>query len=344
VKYNAIVDATYSGPAGEIINGTPVFSAIAQALVIIPEANAAPFLIFIKDGIYYEKLSIDKPNVHFTGESRDGTILRYDAHGDSRSPDGEPYGTRGSFTLRITAPGFQAANLTIENSFDYPGNAALTDDDPAKIRNPQAVAVFTSRDSDKAVFRNCVLRGYQDTLFTDAGRHYFYQCQILGHVDFIFGAGQAVFDECEIISRNRRQKNPTGYITAPSTKASMPFGFYFSNCRFLKETTDLPANSVRLGRPWHPNADSRVSGSIVFKNCFMDDHIGSEGYAPISSRDSTGQRIWYEVKDDSRFFEFGSIGPGALTSTSRPTLDSLAARWYHKSNVLNGWEPLAQSR
>ncbi len=198
---------------------------------------------------------------------------------------------------------------------------------------------MTADKCDRAVFINCKISGYQDTLFTNAGRSYFYQCQILGHVDFIFGAGQSVFEECEIVSRNRQNKNPTGYITAPSTPIAYPFGFLFTNCRLIKENSSLPKKSVRLGRPWHPGADLSISGSTVFANCFMDDHIGPKGYARISSRDSDGNRIWFDLKPDSRFFEYGSYGPGAINSPERPVLEESTMKWYSVRNVLNGWVP-----
>lgn len=344
VAQNAIVDAKYSGKPGAITDGTPRFATISAALASIPAGNTEPFIIHIKNGRYYEKLRVDRANVHFIGESRDGTVITYNASGDTPVPRGGTYGTRGSFTLQIAAPDFRAENLTIENCFDYPANAAKPDDDPTKVQNPQAVALMTTEGSDRTVFCNCMIKGFQDTLFADAGRHFFYGCRILGHVDFIFGAGQAVFKSCEIVSRNRQGKNPTGYVTAPSTLISYPFGFLFTDCRFLKETPDLPAGSVRLGRPWHPGADPRAEGSAVFIRCFMDDHIGPEGYARISARDSTGQRIWFEVKADSRLFEFGSYGPGAIKNPNRPTLNEKEMVWYTAANVLNGWLPKCSVR
>jgi pectinesterase len=341
---NAIVDAKYSGKPGALVGGTPQFATIGAALASVPKTNTQPFVIFIKNGKYDEKLIIDRAYVQFIGESREGTIITHSDCGDTPAPSGGTYGTQGSFTLQIAAPNFRAENLTIENGFDYPANAAKADDDPTKAQNPQAVAVMTTPGSDRAVFCNCVLKGYQDTLFANAGRHYFHGCRILGHVDFIFGAGQAVFENCEIVSRNREGKDPTGFVAAPSTTIAYPFGFLFMNCRLVKETPDLPTGSVRLGRPWHPAADPRAEGGAVFVNCFMDDHLGPEGYAPISARDSTGQRIWFEVKADSRFFEFGSYGPGAIKSPKRPILDGKEVAWYSATNVLNGWTPNCSTR
>ena len=338
-SYSVVVDCQHSDEPGAIIDGKPTFKTIKEALNTAEGKVDSPFIIYIREGYYYEKISIDFNHIHFVGEDRDNTVITYDATADSRDSDGTRYETRGSFTFRITKPDFRAENLTIENSFDYPGNAAKSDDDPTKIKNIQAVAVMTTVDSDRTIFRNCIIRGYQDTLFPDAGRHYFYQCDIMGHVDFIFGAGQAVFENSNIISRNRENKNPTGYITAPSTPINYPFGFLFIDCCLIKETPDIPTGSVRLGRPRHPSADPRASGSAVFIKCYRDDHLGPIGYAPISSRDSTGQRIWFEVEKNSRFFEYGCYGPGAIKSSSRPVLSKNAAAWYTISNVLNGWIP-----
>lgn len=340
IAQNAVVEAKYSGKPGVLVEGAPRFATIGAALAAVPQDNAQPFIILIKAGRYDEKLIVDRPFVHLVGESRDGTIITHADCGDTPAPQGGKLGTQGSFTLQIAAPDFRAENLTIENGFDYDANAAKADDDPTKAQNPQAVALMTAAASDRAVFCNCVIKGFQDTLYADAGRHYFHGCRILGHVDFIFGAGQAVFENCEIVSRDRKGKDPTGFITAPSTPMAYPFGFLFMNCRLLKETPDLPAGSVRLGRPWHPGGDPRVEGSAVFVRCFMDDHFGPEGYAAISARDSTGQRIWFEVKPDSRFFEFESHGPGAMQSAKRPTLNEKEAGYYSAANVLNGWSPL----
>ena len=336
---NAIVDAKYAGKSGALAGGKPQFAKISDALASVPKTNARPFVIYIKDGRYDEKIIVDRAHVHLIGESRDATIITHDDCGDTPAPGGGTLGTQGSFTLQIRAPDFRAENLTIENGFDYAANAAKPDDDPTKVKNPQAVAVMTTGESDRAIFCNCAIKGFQDTLFADAGRHYFFQCHLSGHVDFIFCAGQAVFERCDIFSRDRPGKNPTGYVTAPSTLMAQPYGFLFVDCRLQKETPALLVGSVRLGRPWHPGADPHVEGSAVFIRCYMDDHIGPEGYAAISALDSTGERIWFDVKADSRFFEYGSYGPGAIKSVKRPTLDEKTRAWYSAANVLNGWLP-----
>ena len=166
--YQAIVFAGYSGQSGALVDGIPTFASIEEALQIVPSNNETAFVIYIRNGRYHEKLSVDKSHIHFMGESRDETIISYDATGDTPGPDGKPYGTWGCSTLQINATNFHAENLTIENGFDYPANAAKAVNDPTKVRHPQAVAVMTACGSDQTVFRNCKIVGYQDTFFANA--------------------------------------------------------------------------------------------------------------------------------------------------------------------------------
>jgi polygalacturonase len=308
--YAAIVDARFTGSEGDVSSGAPMFRSIGSALTALPANGAARAVVFIRNGRYHEKLTVDRPRVTLLGESRDGAVLTFDAAADTPTPTGGTYGTRGSFTLRIVAPDFRAENMTIENAFDYPANVAKPDGDKTKVKNMQGVALMTDLGSDRAVFANVKISGFQDTLFPNSGRSYFHRAEIWGNVDFIFGAGQVVFDDCDIISRDRNSATNNGYVTAPSTKADQPFGFLFVNSRLKKEKATMPANSVTLGRPWHPFADASVNSAAAFIDCWMDDHIGARGWDRMSSVDSTGTRTWYEPAN-ARFYEFGTKGPGA---------------------------------
>ncbi|HEX2210186.1 MAG TPA: pectinesterase family protein, partial [Longimicrobium sp.] len=236
---DAVVDARHGGADGAVVAGTPTYRTIGAALAAAPADGREAFVVAVRDGRYREKLSIQKPNIHLIGESRDGTVLTYDVAAGHISPGGWPYGTRGSWTLHVAAPGFRLERMTVENAFDFMGNAAKPDSDSTKLRGTQAVAVMLDEGSDRAVFRDCRLSGHQDTLFPNAGRSYFQHCEILGSVDFIFGAGRAVFDDCDIVSRDRGSVRNNGYITAPSTRISQPYGFVFVRSRLRKETPGM---------------------------------------------------------------------------------------------------------
>ena len=311
---------------------------LAAALDAAPTNSKTPYVIFLKAGRYHEKLVVDKPNIHLVGEGRARTIVTFDAAADTPAPEGGTYGTRGSFTIKVTAPGFGAQSITFENAFDYLANMRKADTDPTKYRNPQGVAVMLDSASDRAVFRDCNIKGNQDTLFPNAGRSYFEDCTISGHVDFIFGAGIAVFEQCIIVSVDRGRATDNGYIVAPSTNVDQPYGFVFFNSRLVKDSPGMTPRSVHLGRPWHPAADSTAVGSAVFINTWMADHIGSAGWVRMSSLNAAGQRIWFEPAA-ARLFEYGSHGPGALITPTRRQLPASELARYNLDSIFNGWNP-----
>jgi pectinesterase len=336
--YTAIVDARLDGADSTLVNGVPAFHTIAAALSSTPVSGGARLAIFVKNGRYREKITVDRPRVSIIGESRDSTILTFDAAAGTPTPLGGTYGTRGSFTLRIVAPDFRGERLTIENAFDYLANAAKPDSDRTKLRDAQAVALMLDLGSDRASFENVRITGHQDTLFPNAGRSYFHRCIVSGSVDFIFGAGQAVFDDCDIISRDRHSATNNGYVTAPSTSARMEFGLVFIRSRLKKETSAMTRASVVLGRAWHPYGDPDANGSAVFIDCWMDDHIGEKGWDRMSSVDSTGGRTWWEP-ESARFFEYRSSGPGAVSTPRRRVLSAAEAARFTLANILSGWVP-----
>jgi pectinesterase len=346
-RYQAVVDAKCAGKDSAVVDGVATFHTIGAALRTVPGENARTFVIFIRDGRYKEKLVVQKPNVTFLGESRDGTVLTWDDAAGTPVRPGEEihgaehgtHGTRNSYTLRVAAVDFRAERMTIENGFDFNANAAKPAGDPTKLGGTQGVAVMTYDGADRTAFVDVRLVGYQDTAFPNVGRHYFYHCEILGHVDFIFGAGQAVFEDCDIVSRDRGSQTDNGYVVAPSTEVAKPYGFLFLRSRLKKETPSLAKGSVALGRPWHPGARATAVGSAVFVDCWMDDHISAKGWERMSSVDSvSGVRYWF-APEAARFLEYGSTGPGAVASPTRRVMTDGDLRTYSPARVLDGWVP-----
>ena len=339
LPWSAIVDGKYTGASGETAGTSlPVFRTIGDALTAQSVNGSVRTIIFIRNGRYREKLTIDRPRVTLRGESRDGVVITFDAASDTPAPGGGTYGTRGSYTLRIVAPDFRAERLTIENAYDYAGNAAKSDSDRTKYKNPQGVALMTDLGSDRASFIDVTILGNQDTLFTNSGRTWFYKCRIEGNVDFIFGAGQTLIEECDIVSRDRGSKTNNGYVAAPSTNVAQLFGLVFLKSRLLKQNASMAAASVSLGRSWHPFADPLAVGSAVFIDCYLDDHIAAKGWDRMSSVDSTGTRVWYEP-ESARFFEFQSTGPGAATSSARRQLAAKDVEQYRAHRMFGDWKP-----
>ena len=277
------------------------------------------------------------------GQSPEDTIISYDLYA-GYIPHGEvqSIGTYNTATMEINSADFYAENLTIANSFDYPAIEKLDDTDAGKVSGKQAVALKVGVNANRSTFNNIIIKGYQDTLFIDGGVSYFYNSKIYGHVDFIFGAGNALFEKSTIINlpRNRPFKH-TGFITAPSTLSEQEYGLTFIECRFEKDE-GVSDKSVPLGRPWHPTtqfkdgryANPNAIGQSVFIRSFLDSHITDEGWTSMhgTARDGTKSDIFYP--QDARFFEYKNYGPGAKTAHERRQLTAEQANRYNKEKII----------
>jgi pectinesterase len=226
-------------------DGTGDFRNVAEAIEKCRALMDFKRVIYIKKGIYKEKLEIPSTltNVVLIGESRDSTIITYDDHANINN-----MGTFRSYTLKVSGQQITLIDLTIEN------NAAQLG---------QAVALFA--DGDGQYYYNCRFLGNQDTVYTGPGKatQHFVDCIIEGTTDFIFGPATAYFEHCTIISK----KN--SYITAAATPQDVEVGYVFTNCS-LQAAPGV--TKCYLGRPWRPYAYT------LFKDCFLGAHICPEGW------------------------------------------------------------------
>lgn len=320
--YDAVVARTGSkAPPGKR------YATLDSALQAAPAAG--PFRIWLGVGVWTEKPTIRTANVSITGEHRQRTRLRYDAAAGLRSPEGKPWGTSGSATLIVLAPGFHAENLTIENGFDpteeaQRGGLSLGDWPGGQ----QAVALMLAAASDRTILRNVDILGRQDTMFTDAGRSLLDRCLVTGTVDFVFGAGETMLRDCEIRSRIRPASQPAGgCIAAPSTRIDHDTGLVFHRCRLTAEP-GLPDGSVFLGRSWRPTrsfpdgryGDPKALGMAAYVDCAMGAHIAPTGWTDMNFNSRDGARIAI-APETARFYEAGNIGPGAKGARRSRPLD-----------------------
>lgn len=284
-------------------DGSGDFRTVQEAISAIPDFRKNETVVFIKKGIYKEKLVLagSKTNVVFIGEDRDQTILTYDDFASKKNRFGEEIGTTGSTSFFVFGDGFRAEDITFENSSGPVG---------------QAVAVRV--DGDMVTFINCHFSGFQDTLYPhgEKSRQYYRNCIIEGTVDFIFGWSTAVFDRCTIICKDH------GFITAPSTNEGMPFGFVFLDCKITGTASEA---SFYLGRPWRP------FGKSAFLRCELDSMIKPEGWHNWEKPD---------VEKTSFFAEYKNFGPKASAgerATWSHQLTDEEASAYIPINILGKW-------
>ena len=257
-------------------DGTGEFRTVSEAVEVCRAFMEYHKVIYVKKGIYKEKLIIPQwlTNIEILGEDRDATVITYDDHANIVNPlTGKGMGTFRTYTVKVEGSSITFKNITIENN---------------SARLGQAVALHT--EGDRLIFINCRLLGHQDTVYTGiAGtRLFFKDCYIEGTTDFIFGPSTAWFENCEIHSR------ANSYITAASTPQDRPYGYVSNNCRL---TADADIDKVYLGRPW------RDYGYTLFMNCDMGRHIRPEGW-----------HHWQkERQQTARYMEYNNRGEGAAT-------------------------------
>lgn len=291
-------------------DGSGNYTTVQAALNSIPLNNKKPVTIFIRSGVYKEKLYLDasKNFVTLIGEEKFKTILTYNDH-TGKIVNGDTINTRTSWSFKIEADHFTAKNITFQNGAGFTAG--------------QAVAVES--DGDKAVFKNCRFIGNQDVLFTnsDNSRQYYESCYIEGTTDFIFGSSTVWFEKCHIHSK----KN--SHVTAASTPKEKEFGYIFNDCIL---TGDTSLRNVSLGRPWRPYSH------VVYMNSYIGPHIKPEGWSNWNNTDNYLTARYAEYKN------YGpSSNPNARVKWSKQLSDE-EARKYTIKNVFRDWDPQKQNQ
>jgi pectinesterase len=309
-------------------DGSGNFTTVQAAIDAVPSGNAQRRTILIKTGVYREVVHVpsDKPFISLVGIGRRAAdvVITYDNANGTLKPDGTPYGTSGSASVTIDGHDFRATHLTFQNAFDEAAHPEIT--------NHQAVAVLTR--ADRLVFTDVRFLGNQDTLYLNSpsasavSRVFLLGSYVEGDVDFIFGRATAVFEWCQIKALDRGQ-DPNGFVTAASTSITNPYGFLFLHSAF---TSDAPARTFYLGRPWHPSNDPNAIAQVTIRESWLGAHI-----KPVPWFDF-GTWSWR----DARYFEYRNLGPGAGTGVDRPQLppDQVAnatPRTYLAGT--DGWDP-----
>lgn len=308
-KYDAVV----------AFDGSGTHTNLQEAIAAAPDNGRDVFTILIKPGTYEGPFLVprEKRHLKLVGEETENTVLTGSLNQNDPSPaGGRPLYNNASVV--VLGDDFHAENLTFQNTSGDHG---------------QALAVRA--DGDREVFNHCRFLGWQDTLLLMTGRDYLTNCYVEGRVDFIYGAAAAVFDHCEIHSKNG------GHITAANTPQDQPFGFVFMHCRLTGDPKPwvspegVPANTksrpvADLGRPWRPYA------SVAYLNCEMGGHILPQGW-----------NNWGNPTNEltARFSEYKSTGPGAKPAArfkwAHPLTDAEASA-YTLENILGGadrWKP-----
>lgn len=304
-------------------DGTGDGTTIQSAFDAVPDNNASTFRIFVKNGTYneYPTLAATKEHVSLIGQSLEGVIIT-GSHYSGLTEGSITYGTSTCQTMEILADNFYCENMTISNT--------------AGMNIGQAVALKVY--SDKAVFKNVRLTGYQDTHLTSntgSDRQYYLNCDIRGTVDFIFGDGTCYFENCLLYIEDRSGN----CITAASTDVNNTFGYVFESCTI--DGVSSRNKDFYLGRPW------KNAPRVVYLNTKMNMQPTDQGWTTMSaipalmaeynSMDRNGNPVSTASRRTDFSFTQNDILVADTLSDSRPTtLTDEEVTMYSRDNVLKG--------
>ncbi|CAI0401953.1 unnamed protein product [Linum tenue] len=259
-------------------DGTGNYETISAAIAAAP--GRSRFVIYVKAGVYNEKIHTNKDGITLVGDGKYATVIvgRDSVNGGSTMP--------GSATFTITGDGFIARDIGFQNTAGPAGE--------------QAVALYAA--SDHSVFYRCSMTGYQDTLYALALalRQFYRECDISGTIDFIFGNAAAVFQNCNILLRRPRPGNSNVVFANGRTDPGQTTGFSLQASRISAASDLAPVKSnfdCYLGRPW-----KQYSRAVVMQSS-IDPTISSKGWAEWPGQGSFSKTLY--------FGEFSNSGPGA---------------------------------
>ncbi|KAL3535468.1 hypothetical protein ACH5RR_003929 [Cinchona calisaya] len=261
-------------------DGSGDYTTVAEA---IQAAGGGRFVIYVKSGVYNEKIHCNKDGITLIGDGKYSTII------SGSSSVGGGSSLHDSATVTITGDGFIAKDIGFQNT--------------AGPNGEQAVALQIA--SDHAVLYRCSLAGYQDTLYALSLRQFYRECDIYGTVDFVFGNAAAVFQNCYLVFRRPGSRKAYNVILANGrTDPGQNTGFSLQNCRITVDSDFSPIkNSFEsyLGRPW------KVYSRAIVMQSTIDGAISSRGWIEWPGAPSSYLKTLY-------FAEFDNIGPGGGTS------------------------------
>ena len=274
-------------------DGSGDFKTVQAAVASIPKTNRERIVVFIKDGVYKEKVRVDASFVTLRGQSRNGTRIEFPQLNDdfTKSPD-----ALGRAVLNVNGDDFVLENLTAENTAGQVG--------------PHAFTIYGK--GDRTVIVNCdVLSDGADTVslwLGERGRYYHANCNFRGSVDFVCPRGWCYVTNCtfyemkpgsaamwhdgskgqdqKFVLRDCKFDGTNGWVLA---RHHLDAQFYFLDCAFAKTMADRP-----IKRVIYPLNGGTPSEADVKKNAENDQRNvwGERNYSWNCHRDG-GDFAWH---------------------------------------------------
>lgn len=290
-------------------DGKGQFKTIQAALNSLPKQGAAPVVIFIKKGVYNEKLYIEKSHVTLEGEDRGNTIIIASiARDEWRCEHPDDWGVA---TMNIGATDITLKHLTVTNSFGFDFKpttincASDTTADKQRVlrKDGHQMALRAMNGATRLSAIDCHFRAFGgDTVSPwdiDIGLWYFKDCTMEGGVDFYCPRGWAWAENCTFIT-----------LTGPA--AIWHDGSKHQDSKtVLKDCKFIGYDGFSLGR-YHKDAqfyliDCSFGANMKDKDIYL---------VPTTNTIQWGRRIYYagcHKQDGKDFAWFQDNLPASIT-------------------------------
>ncbi|XP_039128448.1 probable pectinesterase 67 [Dioscorea cayenensis subsp. rotundata] len=227
--------------------GKDHFTSIQDAINSVSDDNSKWIIIHLRPGVYREKVIVpkNKQYIFLRGNGKGRTSIIWNASSTNNTL---------SATFTNYADNFIAFGISFKN------DASI-----GKSPFRQAVAAMVA--GDKVAFYHCAFYSKHNTLFDYKGRHYYEINYIQGNIDFIFGRGQSIFQNCEIFVLEDDRAKIHGSITAHHRKSPDDESAFI----FLKGRV-YGVGEVYLGRPRSPYS------RVIFSRTYLSKTITSQGW------------------------------------------------------------------
>jgi pectinesterase len=259
-------------------DGTGNYTTIQEAVDAAPVNLEQPFIIFIKNGIYNEKIFIEKNFITLIGEDRDNACIIYSELRRNwvASHPGNDWGAA-VINIANGVSDISIINLTVNNNY------GSTHPDEEKPNDHQ----FAIRGGGtRVVLLNCIIKADGgDTLSlwnTEDGMYYHANCSFEGWVDYVCPRGWCYITDSKFYGRNltasiwhdgsnnRDQKFVIRNSFFDGVK-NFPLGrnhrdgqFYLLDCRFSSNMGDKPIY------PAQPASTYKWGERYFYFNCHRD--------------------------------------------------------------------------
>ncbi len=300
-------------------DGSGCYKTVQEAINSLSDSSAVTRSIYIKKGIYKEKIFIKKSNLVLEGEDRTTTVITAAiARDEWRCDHIDDWGVA---TMNVGANDITLKNLTIANSygFDFKEDrivacASDTVTKQKKISSGGHQMALRTMNCTRLQAINCYFKAYAgDTVSpweVENGMWYFKDCVMEGGVDFYCPRGWAFAENCEFIANtgsaaiwhdgsrhedsktvllNCRFKGYDGFLLGRYHRDAQ---FYLINCLFADNMKDAAiyrvatTNTIQWGERIYYYNCHRKAGDYKW----FTDNISKELAAKIKAQWVFGEK------------------------------------------------------